>query len=208
MALESATYINQLVSSNPTLADPKGQGDDHLRMIKLVLKNTFPNLTGSVTLTQEQVNAVADTTLFFKPGMIVIWGGSLANIPTGWLLCNGVGTISTGSIVPNLLDKFVFGAGGSTGPGGVGGSFSHTHTVSVSGVGLTVDQLPPHNHGSLTGSFIVGGAGNGTTVGGGNLGSINVTGTTGSGATHNHPAFASTVDHLPPWFALAYIIKN
>lgn len=43
MSLEAATYISQFVQSNPTAVDPKAQGDDHLRLIKTVLKTTFPN---------------------------------------------------------------------------------------------------------------------------------------------------------------------
>lgn len=43
MGLESATYIDDLDSSNPTSSDQRKQGDDHLRLIKSVLKNTFPN---------------------------------------------------------------------------------------------------------------------------------------------------------------------
>lgn len=43
MGLESATYISQLTATNPTGGDQKGQGDDHLRLIKAVLQATFPN---------------------------------------------------------------------------------------------------------------------------------------------------------------------
>jgi hypothetical protein len=39
MSLESATKVSELVATNPTGSDPKSQGDDHLRMIKLVLQN-------------------------------------------------------------------------------------------------------------------------------------------------------------------------
>lgn len=45
MGLESATYVNDLVSTNPITADNVSQGDDHLRLIKEVLKTTFPNAT-------------------------------------------------------------------------------------------------------------------------------------------------------------------
>lgn len=43
MGLESATYINDLTATNPVSSDKRKQGDDHLRLIKTVLKNTFPN---------------------------------------------------------------------------------------------------------------------------------------------------------------------
>jgi len=43
MALESASWVTQLNSSNPTATDPVAEGDDHLRMIKTVLRNSFPS---------------------------------------------------------------------------------------------------------------------------------------------------------------------
>ena len=43
MALESATYISGLVAANPPGTDAISQGDDHIRLIKSVLKSTLPN---------------------------------------------------------------------------------------------------------------------------------------------------------------------
>jgi hypothetical protein len=57
MSLESATYIGDLVSTNPTSTDPVSQGDDHLRLIKAVLTATFTALSGAVTVSQTQINA-------------------------------------------------------------------------------------------------------------------------------------------------------
>lgn len=42
MGLETATHILDLVETNPVTGDRKTQGDDHLRMIKDVLKRDFP----------------------------------------------------------------------------------------------------------------------------------------------------------------------
>lgn len=56
MGLESATYINGLVETNPTSSDNANQGDNHLRLIKAALKATFPNITGPVTATQATLN--------------------------------------------------------------------------------------------------------------------------------------------------------
>ena len=53
MALESATYISQLVAANPTATDPISQGDDHLRLIKTVLKNQFSGLSGTTAVTAD-----------------------------------------------------------------------------------------------------------------------------------------------------------
>jgi hypothetical protein len=56
MGLESATYINGLVETNPTSSDNANQGDNHLRLIKAAVKATFPNITGPVTATQATLN--------------------------------------------------------------------------------------------------------------------------------------------------------
>lgn len=39
MSLESASWAPQLSAANPQSTDPRSQGDDHLRMIKNVIKN-------------------------------------------------------------------------------------------------------------------------------------------------------------------------
>lgn len=62
MALESATYIDGLVTTNPTGADAKSTSDDHLRLIKSTVKATFPNITGAVTPTHTELNFVDGVT--------------------------------------------------------------------------------------------------------------------------------------------------
>lgn len=58
MSLETATYINQLNPLNPDGAvDLVSTSDDHLKLIKSTLKNTFPNVTGPVNLTQAELNS-------------------------------------------------------------------------------------------------------------------------------------------------------
>ena len=57
MTVESASYISQLVATNPTATDPKSQGDNHLRLLKSVLQSQFPNLgTTAVTPTAAEIN--------------------------------------------------------------------------------------------------------------------------------------------------------
>ena len=48
MSLESGTYLDDLVNTNPTASDNVSQGDDHLRLIKKVLKNSFPSVDAAV----------------------------------------------------------------------------------------------------------------------------------------------------------------
>lgn len=62
MALETGTYINSLVATNPVVGDDVAQGDDHLRLIKATLLATFPNVTGAVTPTHTELNYVDGVT--------------------------------------------------------------------------------------------------------------------------------------------------
>lgn len=57
MPLESASYINSLNSSYPAGGDERSQGDDHIKLIKAVLKATFPSLSGPVNRTHQQLSA-------------------------------------------------------------------------------------------------------------------------------------------------------
>lgn len=60
MGLETATYIDDLVSTNPVGAsDNVSTADDHIRLIKSVLLATFPNIDGAVTATQAELNSPA-----------------------------------------------------------------------------------------------------------------------------------------------------
>ena len=57
MGLETATYISQLVPTNPTSSDPVSQGDDHLQLIKDVLQKQFTTLgAAAVTTTAAELN--------------------------------------------------------------------------------------------------------------------------------------------------------
>ncbi len=58
----SSIFIDDLIATNPSGTQYKYEGDDHLRFIKKVLKNTFPNITGAVTPTQAELNYVDGVT--------------------------------------------------------------------------------------------------------------------------------------------------
>lgn len=51
MGLETVTYVANLNKVNPTSADPKSQGDDHLRNLKTAVQNTIAGYTGAVAVT-------------------------------------------------------------------------------------------------------------------------------------------------------------
>jgi hypothetical protein len=57
MALESSTYIDGLVATNPTGSDNIAQGDNHIRLIKETIKATFPNIAGAVSGTHTTINS-------------------------------------------------------------------------------------------------------------------------------------------------------
>src|SRR6478736_9118167 len=62
MALEDLTgadkFIANLNPANPVGSDDKRDGDNHIRGIKNVLRNTFPNLNGAVTATDEELGSI------------------------------------------------------------------------------------------------------------------------------------------------------
>ena len=65
MAKETATYISQLVATNPVASDSVSVGDDHLRMLKTVLKTQFSGLTGTtaISATEAEMNYLDIATL-------------------------------------------------------------------------------------------------------------------------------------------------
>jgi hypothetical protein len=91
MTVETASYISQLSSTYPTSTDNISEGDDHIRLIKTVLKTQFPNIGASaVNPTASQFNKLG-----FEPGTVVMWAS--VTTPTtqtisginDWLLCDG-----------------------------------------------------------------------------------------------------------------------
>lgn len=60
MALESGTYIDSLVATNPVATDGLAQADDHMRLTKATILATFPSITGAVNATHTEINTVAD----------------------------------------------------------------------------------------------------------------------------------------------------
>lgn len=51
-------FLSALVPANPTGGDDKREGDDHIRGIKNVLLNSFPNVNAAVTATDEELSSV------------------------------------------------------------------------------------------------------------------------------------------------------
>lgn len=62
MPIENASSIGELNPAYPTSSDPVKQGDDHIRLLKAVLKNTFANLEGQVTASHNELNKLDGVT--------------------------------------------------------------------------------------------------------------------------------------------------
>lgn len=58
MPIETAQFPDTLQSDWPLGTDPESGGDDHIRMVKQVIKNTLPNINGAITGTPEQINNI------------------------------------------------------------------------------------------------------------------------------------------------------
>jgi len=139
----------------------------------------------ALTTTFELISGVANEGQL----QITIWSGSIADIPQGFQLCDGTnGT-------PNLKDFFVLGAGGTKNPGDTGG------LLVTGGHVLTVGELAAHFH---THTRVVSQSQNANldndVLATANFGTGN-TSIVGSNAAHTHP------QNLPPFFALAFIMK-
>jgi len=139
-------------------------------------------------------------------GVIFLWSGSIASIPAGFALCDGT------SGTPDLRNRFLVGAGSTYAVNATGGSadaivVSHNHTATS-----TVTD-PGHVH---TASTIRGGGG-GANPGFGAVdgGVIQTSSGTTNGASTGITVATTTATagssgtnaNLPPYFALAYIMK-
>ena len=117
-------------------------------------------------------------------GCIVMWSGAIANIPDGYVLCDGSNS------TPDLRDRFVIGAGNSHAVDATGGS------TSVGAHTLTIAEMPSHTHSAAATS----GASDGDNQK--PAATMTTTGATGGGGSHTHTGT------LPPYYALAYIMKT
>jgi len=58
MGLETASFVSQLNGTNPVSTDGLAQADDHMRLIKTTLTNTFANMAGAVTTDHLELNTL------------------------------------------------------------------------------------------------------------------------------------------------------
>ena len=134
-------------------------------------------------------------------GFIVMWSGSVANIPTGYLLCDG----SNGT--PDLRDRFIVGAGSAYNPDDSGGNDNVT---------LSVAQLPSHSHGvtdpghthTYTRFANTQRVDNDETHQRLNSSTSDTTGNSTTGITIDNTGGGQAVDIRPKYYALCFIMKT
>ena len=151
-------------------------------------------------------------------GLISMWSGTIESIPLGWFLCDGTnGT-------PDLRDRFVVGAGSSYGVGVTGGSkdaivVAHTHTQVAHNHTSYTNSAGAHSHGIP----LSGPTGLDTTLDPSSLENRRTNGyfNVSTSAAYSYtvtvanatPTINSTGEsgvnkNLPPYYALAYIMKT
>jgi hypothetical protein len=150
--------------------------------------------TASVGTNTTQLATTAFVQAVVPTGVIVMWSGSIGSIPSGWLLCNG----SNGT--PDLRNRFVVGAGSTYAVDATGGSadaivVTHTHAITD----------PGHAHSYTAGSYQDqrGGGSSTTDV----QPTTTNTASNTTGISINNAGTSGTNANLPPYYALAYIMK-
>ena len=143
----------------------------------------------------------------FVTGMIMMWSGTIATIPSGWLLCNGT------SGTPDLRNRFIVGAfsdnagvanttitGSSTQTGGSKDAIvvSHTHTITDPGHTHTASLNAQTNVNNSTSGGDQRPASGTTTI---------TTNSNTTGISINTTGSSGTNANLPPYYALAFIMK-
>jgi hypothetical protein len=152
---------------------------------------------GTVRANSLEINGVTNAQV--PSGLIIIWSGTRASIPTGWVLCDG--TNST----PDLRGRFIRGASGDAPSPVAVGTFGGANTVTLSTANLAShphsgnsgNQSANHTHTATTGTQ----SANHThtaTVGNQSVNHTHTLTTGGNSANHTHPTGNNSVTHTHP----------
>ena len=136
----------------------------------------------------QEIDDILGIAKTFVSGMILMWSGSIDNIPEGWVLCDG------SNDTPDLRNRFIVGAGGEYAVNDIGGSNSVT---------LTTSQIPSHTHTAKysTDTTKSGDSSSGTFI-------TTISQTSGSRSFTTETAGGGTAhENRPPYYSLAYIMK-
>jgi hypothetical protein len=164
--------------------------------------------TAANTVANTQIATTAFVRNIIPTGVITLWYGSILSIPAGWFLCDGSNS------TPDLRDRFIVGAGSTYAVAATGGAanavvVSHNHA-------FTGDALAAHSHDMTFNQtsksnnatpYMLSSPINGENLNGSlTLATTSVSAGTPSGTISTEGV--SGVDaNLPPYYALAYIMK-
>jgi hypothetical protein len=102
MPLENADFIAELNPLWPLGTDGLNNSDDHHRVTKRAIQNSFPNIDKSVTATADDLNQIAGAATGGSPAGLAPAGtvimGAWAVAPNGYLPCDGA------AIDPQYID--------------------------------------------------------------------------------------------------------
>ena len=201
--LTTYTTVNgTIANTNPIVLDAYGRTPSEVWMQAGYSYKFIIQTASAVTLqTLDNLYPILQNAPASAPtlptGMILLWSGSIGSIPSGYVICDG--TNST----PDLRDRFVIAAGSTYAVGATGGSadaivVSHTHTATVTDPGHFHSQgLAPSTP-----------AGFQTITGGSNTTGNTATAVTGITVANTSTGTSGTNANLPPYYALAYIMKT
>lgn len=156
MPVETANYITDLAPANPLHTDGLGQADSHLRMIKQVLQNQFPNLGDvAVSATATQLNGVSAA---LSPGTVTVQPAPGSAEQGGQAVLKGV----TAAGAPDITVTNVGTSGLAIAIGGlvvatcdVNGNWDFPASVSSATLAETGSQLLPAGFiGGFSGTLI------------------------------------------------------
>jgi hypothetical protein len=192
----------------------------------LAVTGTATGATPSVSDDSTKFATTAFVRDIIPTGVIVMWSGTIATIPSGWFLCDGSNS------TPDLRNRFIIAAnaddggaaktavtGSATQSGGTKDAIVVSHTHTPSGITVSTTTNLTGNLGfralsSSSGATGVFSAASGGLfyVNGGSYGTNDVT----MNANHSHTlsgntdstGSSGTNQNLPPYYALAFIMKS
>jgi len=219
-------------ATNFAVKDTLSSGDPDKIVSGAEIDNEFNAISSAVNskLDSSEFESGLSELSTFPSGGIVMWSGAIGNIPLGWTICDGTdGT-------PDLRDRFIVGAGSTYLPDDTGGSKDavlvdhnhggstgtdgfHSHSGSTSSDGSHDHGFSfPMTKGDISGVSTHAASGDSaqvtfsiysddTTNAGLHNHSLSINGT----GNHNHSIASSgesgTNKNLPPYYALAFIMK-
>lgn len=177
MPVESGLTIKDLDPSWPLSGDPTYQGDDHIRLLKAILKSQFPGDDGLGLASPVVANA---NELNYLVGLLepitttldrIVQAGALyqsqidtlkinLSAPAGLIMIFSGGFTPLGWVFVPGYDDYALritsnqALGGTT--GGDMSAFSHTfvHVHNTLAVALSISQMPLHSHRGMSGGGV------------------------------------------------------